>query len=620
MSRSLDPADAIGLDFVMQAAERGLSPLGCELAGFLVLQTLLRVHELGGGAVTTTAVVLSPGGNVGLAAAPARCDEAVAAGALRAMLGELLAICTSTTPALRACARRRGGTLAGLCDELEAALVPLNREASQRGLARIARTAIEARAAGRLRKRKAAPRAPLAGAAVSSDAKPREQPMVHAEPEVAAQLAADEDAVPTPALPTPMPRVAIAVAKTAPPPLPDPFTAIALGDDGPAEFEVVSQLPPLVSPIEGAAHDLAPDASGAPATELVGDDATVDDRGVAIAQRKTGDRVASLSDAFSISDRKDDQALARALRHMVDVRSALPPSVGPVGTSRARVDGHDDELRVDVDSPPPTALFTESPVAIGADADDADETTGPQSSRSTRRRVRLWLALGAAAMLGAVGFTRHAELESKARAWWAASASDGAARPVAASSSPSVNVAGAAPKAIALPTTCEASLTVGGLSADVEVYRRIAITPAAVAMPTGVALDLLVTADGMNTRRARIDANAPWVAESTGNHLSLELALEATKSGNRAGSPARPPTFAPLAGFGRSGARGMVSLKTTLAGAAVWLAVDPHDIGGLPCGAPVDLQLISGPDAPTRSLRVEWSTFVGSPPRATIKG
>lgn len=143
--------ELIRLDDLVIAGDRELVPVGPEIAGYLVLEAALRVRDVGGGVVSAAELAIDLAGNVVLVAPPRRADEPLAALSLRRLLGALLEIATSSTPALRACAKRKGSTgLIGLVRELEGALIPLNRAASRRGVARIARETWELIEAGEL--------------------------------------------------------------------------------------------------------------------------------------------------------------------------------------------------------------------------------------------------------------------------------------------------------------------------------------------------------------------------------------------------------------------------------------------------------------------------------------
>ncbi len=142
--------DWIRLDDVLAAADRCLAPIGPELAGFIVLETAQRLREIGG-VLEVSGLAIGTSGHVALTAPPERGNEETATRKLRELLARLLTVSTSATPALRQCSKRREhGSLALLCRELEAALIPLNRAASRRGLARVARATADAIDSGRL--------------------------------------------------------------------------------------------------------------------------------------------------------------------------------------------------------------------------------------------------------------------------------------------------------------------------------------------------------------------------------------------------------------------------------------------------------------------------------------
>src|SRR5688572_4618156 len=121
-----EQAEWVGLDDVTTAADQGFAPLGPEFAGFVVLEAALRVRDGGGGVVEAGTLGVDTSGLVHLFAPPRRADEAKATAALRKLLGSLLEVATSSTPALRACARRKDAPgLSLLARELEGALIPL---------------------------------------------------------------------------------------------------------------------------------------------------------------------------------------------------------------------------------------------------------------------------------------------------------------------------------------------------------------------------------------------------------------------------------------------------------------------------------------------------------------
>lgn len=133
----LDSSVTLDELFTVLATKR--VPLAPELAGYLVLE-IAEYADPNGGDVDPKCVFVSEEGTVALVK-PRR--EAAAGDAetwVRAVLGRLLEASGSQTPALSAASKRPcGGGLAGLVEELETALIPVNRAAGRRALARLAR-------------------------------------------------------------------------------------------------------------------------------------------------------------------------------------------------------------------------------------------------------------------------------------------------------------------------------------------------------------------------------------------------------------------------------------------------------------------------------------------------
>ena len=121
--------------FVMVGTKR--VPLAPELAGYLALEIAEGADDTDGD-VDPRSVYIAEEGTVALVKRrdpPAGDPE----GSIRAILGRLLEASGSKTPALTAAARRRSmRNLRVLSEELEAALIPVNRAAGRRALARLA--------------------------------------------------------------------------------------------------------------------------------------------------------------------------------------------------------------------------------------------------------------------------------------------------------------------------------------------------------------------------------------------------------------------------------------------------------------------------------------------------
>jgi len=138
-------AVSVSAEELLRALERRNATLPAEISTFLVLEGCESMIESGPRELDGLASVrVSEHGTVALAG-PA-CDDEASARSLHRLLCKLLAAAgPALPPALRVLSEQglRGGafSLAALRDELEAALVPLNRNASRRVLSRFAREA-----------------------------------------------------------------------------------------------------------------------------------------------------------------------------------------------------------------------------------------------------------------------------------------------------------------------------------------------------------------------------------------------------------------------------------------------------------------------------------------------
>lgn len=618
------PVDWVGLADVALAADRGLSPLGPELCGFILLEATTRLREVGGGAVEGAELAVGTQGHVALTAPPARASEADAVGALRKLLGSLLGLATSSTPALRQCARRHDprSSYATFERELFAALIPLNRQASRRGLARLARTTLDALDRGELEdgpdllgggaaqaspsplpvtRKVAPPAATLRKAAPSlpgpvPDLEPSTQPTPAVEPceesdpfanavEALPPLEVDEPTVQQPPVAHRAPPRAepARVVESPPPPsslaeLSDALDALEAHGD---ELEVVSQLPPIVEETQAS----APPPSVARPTEPEDARPTVTSR----------DRVRQLVEGFSVSGRRDDRALSADLKAMVGIETSVPPQVA------ARVD---DVAPVDVEFGEP------SPLPAPATTDAPPMRRGPS--------VLFAVGLAAAVFVVATAVTRPGAVSALLGP---------AAPPPGAQRVETPMPVAAAVAAPAHPVACEGTLVVENAPKGGELLRRVGVAPSSVVLPLAGTLDLVATLDGHTPRRARLDkgmikTDATGASAQVAFTFDAKPALPAPTVGGPASSAATPwvEPAGPASPLRADGPRTLVRLASTPASAAVWAVVDPAAIP-VPCGAPVDvLSLVKAPQGWERkSFRVEWSSFSGSPPRATLR-
>ncbi len=137
---------SVTLDEVVSAARLRVASLVAELSGYLVLAAADHFID-SPRQVTSAEVLLQEDGSIIVIGGEA-CDEAHAEGCLRALLAECLAVSRSGAPAIHraASASTRVG-VSRFVIELEAALIPVNRAASRRALARLHREVSRAKGA-----------------------------------------------------------------------------------------------------------------------------------------------------------------------------------------------------------------------------------------------------------------------------------------------------------------------------------------------------------------------------------------------------------------------------------------------------------------------------------------
>jgi hypothetical protein len=116
-------------------------PMAPELAGYIALEVAEHADPMGG-EIDPKSVYVGEEGTVALVQPKRDRPTGDAESSVRATLARLLEASGSQTPALAAASKRTGGGgLRALAAELEAALIPVNRAAGRRALARLAREA-----------------------------------------------------------------------------------------------------------------------------------------------------------------------------------------------------------------------------------------------------------------------------------------------------------------------------------------------------------------------------------------------------------------------------------------------------------------------------------------------
>lgn len=240
----------VTLDEVFAAASVRAASLVPETSGYLALAVGDATSRLPF-AIDERNVMLTTEGNVGITRRGEVLPPPAAAAGLRDILARLLAVSTGTTmPALAAAGRPRDESDRGVeavVGEIEAALIPVNRAAARRALARLARETIKAKEAGKVKPRPSnrPPAAP----------KPEAKAIVEAAPAPKVEVEAKAPVAPAPKVEveakaiveqTPAPRVEVravvehAVTQATTPPPVDP----APRAPAPLPVAVVAAAPP----------------------------------------------------------------------------------------------------------------------------------------------------------------------------------------------------------------------------------------------------------------------------------------------------------------------------------------------------------------------------------------
>ena len=136
MNEPLDASVTLEEVFAIVGSKR--VPLAPELAGYLALDIAETLGD-GAGPIDAARVYIGEEGTVAVVK-PRQAASGDAEGSLRKLLAKLLEAGGAQTPSLAAVAKKAvGGGVPALIEELEAALIPVNRAAGRRALARLAR-------------------------------------------------------------------------------------------------------------------------------------------------------------------------------------------------------------------------------------------------------------------------------------------------------------------------------------------------------------------------------------------------------------------------------------------------------------------------------------------------
>jgi hypothetical protein len=617
MAGALESSITLDDVFAMVGAKR--VPLAPELAGYLTLEVAEGADEAGGD-VDPRSVYIAEEGTVALVK-PREALAGNAEASVRAILGRLLEASGSRTAALTAAARRKStGSLRALSEELEAALIPVNRAAGRRALARLAREVKRVTLGVGRNAASVAPRGPARGSLSPSEVPPSRRPSA-------------ATAMPTDEEPTARREMLVELMMEA---VPSDKAQAAMPRPVTVDLEEIEENPPAALPVPSA-----PPASPTSRPPRSGPN--------------SADDVDSLLAQFSRASQRPDQAVARDLKAMAGLdptpppprsQSSIPPSdpgveallalsdptrspprtapsrpIAPVATpaqapiskrahavrasnQQATLDAPDAELaalrpRLPSQKDIPTGASLRRPVTL------ISRISTGEFQRTKKRRSDLWLFALLLALIGVgvagvwtlkPGFFTGRTVEKVAQ--------EKAAADVARQKTL------AAQQALA----CKVTLAVTDVPTNAEVLLREGQAPVDVErMPVGTRLEFVATADGFAPKRTVVPAGMAWDTGADGKPR-FEVAVQLDKSSGRAKGDPWPPGE-PGSEVGGQGPPGTVHLVATPRGAEVWLLAGlgpAARVEALPCDQDIDV-LVAGPTTLRRRIHVSATSFTPGP-------
>jgi hypothetical protein len=580
---------SVTLEEVLAAVSGKRVPLAAELAGYLVLE-LSEHADPSGGDVDPKSVFVSDEGTVALVRS--RRDRVVgdAEASIRSTLGRLLEASGSTTPALSAAGKRRSGAgLDALSAELEAALIPVNRAAARRALARLAREVKRVTlGVGRHTLSSSSPpraslREPLSFVAESSSpppppaapsAKPR-QPFSSDEDSTMARSTIPRDLVRSdPPSAWNEGRTGEFERKAQPVPSEadvDALIAQFRVSDGSEQqhsraLKAIAELEPTPAPPRGSARI------------VMRADALTQERGAS-----PGPRESDIEALLALNDESPAPAIPPAY--------GLPPFASlqrPATPTRGR------ELPpANAPAPRRAAATSDRPPSSGLPP-RVRPTLPSTSDLKPQRRGSAWLWVVAVAALAGGGFA----------AWRLRGA-------FFVSRSPAPAPAPPAPTAEP-PPACLGTLVLTDVPARAEVLLREGQAPVEIPrMPVGARLEFVATAEGYAPKRVVVPGGVPWDPAPDGKPR-FEAAVQLDPSKARGSSNDPWPVGEPGSAVGGEGAPGTVRVVANPRGAEVWMlaGIAPEArIERLRCDEDIDV-LLAGPTTYRNRLRVRTSDFV----------
>jgi hypothetical protein len=599
---ALDSSVTLEEVFTVLGARR--VPLAPELAGYLVLE-IAEHADPDGGDVDPRAVFVSEEGTVALVKPKREGATGDAETSIRAMLGRLLDASGSQTPSLAAaCKRRTLDGLPALAEELETALIPVNRAAGRRALARLAR---EVRRV---------------------------------------TLGVGRNALPSSSDSSPSSRRASAASQPAyapePPRAPSPSSHTFSREEDPTTAR--GQIP----------DELLRKATPAPSNELPTMQFDPASREPSPSQAD----VDSLISDFGVSGGADHDH-ARELKALAGLDPTPPPptqrgrkSRGPAGVAPAELgppEGSVESLLALSESDRPSTASTTANPPVAEEPGARPRLPAPDTASSSlptpplgvrRSRADAQLPTQPSQLKKARASLHSAPHAGRGAGLWVvvallAVAAGGLAvwqlrpAPMDARSAPeplSYAAAAASASAARAAPACKATLIVTDVPARAEVLLHEGQAPVDVEkMPVGARLEFVATAEGFAPKRVVVPAGATWDPGADGKPR-FETAVQLDKSAAKAGANDPWPGAEPGTEVGGQGPPGTIHVVATPRGAEVWMlaGMGPEArVDQLRCDKDVEV-LVAGPGPYRKRLRVAGADFAidaagPAPGKATVR-
>jgi hypothetical protein len=562
---------SVTLDEVFAVVRSKRVPLAPELAGYLLLEVAEHADPAGGD-LDPKSVFVGDEGTVALVKPRREGATGDAEASIRAALARLLEASGSQTPALAAASKRKsGGGLPALSEELEAALIPVNRAAGRRALARLAREV---------------KRVTLG---VGRNAVPQ-----------ASSVASSEVAQPRRASQPPPAEIASSVPAPAAPPPPRGASASFTREEEPttARGQIPAEILKKATPEPLDASEL-PTMQFEPTGRLPSpSQADVD----------------SLIADFGVSGGSEHQQ-ARELKAIAGLEPTPPPPPEiqrRIDTREIAVAGRESDveslLAMGAESDAEHAPAAAEPPPMRAPSPSMSERQLP-TQPSKLRQIRASLpSIPTEKKRGSSGLAWILGLFLVVAAglvvWLLRSGPPGRAPAPAPAASPSVIVTG--------PVPCTDIIILADVPAHAEVLVRKGQAPVDVdRMPVGARLEFVATAEGYAPKRVVVPAGATWDPGSDGRPR-YEAAVQLDKSHAAHGTNDAWPAGEPGSAVGGQGPPGIVHVVATPRGAEVWmlagLGPDARIEQQMSCTEDVEL-LLAGPTTYRKRLHISASDF-----------